>query len=207
LQARNAWIGRSGQQRKCNLQWIVNNGRFLTLPWVARTSVPPASVVPEIRRRIALVDPTVPLKDFMTIDARLRRTLDVPGFYTIMAAACALMAVLFVTLGLYGMVSYAVSRRTAEIGIRMALGAERGAILQGVLWQGLRMAAVGAAIGIALSLAATRLLAALLFEVKPIDPITLVLSASLVVDVTLAASYFPARRASLVESMAALRHE
>jgi len=174
---------------------------------VARTQGSPEAVLPEIRRRIAQVDPSIPLKSVMTIGARLRRTLDAPRFYTMMAAGCALMAVLFVTLGLYGVISYAVSRRTAEIGIRVALGAPREQILRSVLWQGLQMAAIGVALGVALSLAATRLLATLLFEVKPIDPATLAGAAAVVVVVTLAASYFPARRASMVHPMVALRQD
>src|SRR5207248_6971772 len=136
-------------------------------------------VMPEIRRRIALADATIPIRSFTTIDSRLRRTLDAPRFYTIMSLTCALMAVLFVTLGLYGVISYAVSRRTAEIGIRMALGAPRDSILRDVLWQGLRMAALGVAIGVGLSLVATRLLTTLLFEIKPIDPATLAIAAAL----------------------------
>jgi putative ABC transport system permease protein len=174
---------------------------------VARTSAPPESVIPELRRRLALAAPTVPLRSLSTIGARLRKTLDAPRFYTMMAAACAAMAVLFVTLGLYGVISYAVSRRTAEIGIRIALGAPGEAIRRGVLLQGLRMAAAGVVMGIAFSLAATRLLRTLLFEIKPIDPLTLAISASLVVLVTLATSYFPARRASLVHPMVSLRHD
>ena len=174
---------------------------------VARTSAPPETVIPEIRRRIAQADPTVPVKGLSTVKARLGRTLDAPRFYTMMAAVCAAMAVLFVTLGLYGVISYAVSRRTSEIGIRMALGASADAIRRSVLGQGLLLAAIGAAAGIALSLAATRLLASLLFELKPIDPPTLAISVALVVLVTLIASYLPARRASRVHPMAALRHD
>jgi predicted permease len=174
---------------------------------VARTSVPPESIISEIRQSIARAEPTVPLRSFSTVSARLFRTLDAPRFYTIMAVACALMAVLFVTLGIYGVISYAVSRRTSEIGIRMALGARREAILRGILSQGLQMAAVGAVLGIGLSLAATRLLTTMLFEIKPIDPPTLAVAAALVVLVTLAASYFPARRASHIPPMNALRHE
>jgi predicted permease len=165
------------------------------------------SVAPEIRKRIAAVDPTIPLKGFSTIGARLNRTLDAPRFYTLMAAACALMAVLFVTLGLYGVISYAVSRRTSEIGIRMALGASGEAIRRGVLLQGVGIAAAGVVLGVALSLAATRLVASLLFEIKPVDPPTLVISAALVVLVALGAAYIPARRASLVQPMSALRQD
>src|SRR5581483_1752985 len=137
---------------------------------VARASAPRESILPEIRRRIAEAEPTIPIKGLAAVDNRLRDTLDAPRFYTILAAACALMAVFFVTLGLYGVISYAVSRRTAEIGIRMALGARRETILRAILFQGLRIAIAGLTLGVALSLAATRLLATLLFEVKPIDP-------------------------------------
>ncbi|HXO04537.1 MAG TPA: ABC transporter permease [Candidatus Sulfotelmatobacter sp.] len=174
---------------------------------VVRTDLPPETVFPEIRRRVAQIDPTVPLKNFTTINARIHRTLDEPRFYTLMAGACALMAVLFVTLGLYGVVAFSVARRTPEIGIRMALGAPQSAILRGVLWQGLHVAALGVAIGLALALAATRLLATLLFEIKPNDPATLAMAAALVGVVTLAACYIPARRASRVDPMIALRYE
>jgi putative ABC transport system permease protein len=174
---------------------------------VARVNGAPEALLPEIRRQIGLATPNVPLRSLTTLDTRLRRTLDAPRFYTILAAGCALMAVLFVTIGLYGVISYAVSRRTAEFGIRMALGARGEQILWGVLWQGLQMAAIGVTLGVALSLAATRLLATFLFEVKPIDPPTLALAAAMVVVVTLAASYLPARRAGLVHPMTSLRHE
>ena len=174
---------------------------------VARVAARPEAVIPEIRRRIAKVDPTVPLRNFATLDGRVRQTLDAPRFYTIMAAACAMMAVLFVTLGLYGVISHAVSRRTSEIGIRMALGAERKTILRAIMAQALGIAGAGVAIGIALSLASARLLETLLFEVKPADPTALAGAAVVVVLVTLPASYFPARRASLVQPIEALRHE
>jgi putative ABC transport system permease protein len=174
---------------------------------VIRTNLPPETIFPEVRRRVAQVDSTVALNHFTTIKARLYETLDEPRFYTVMAGACALMAILFVTLGLYGVVSFSVARRTPEFGIRMALGAPRRAILRGVLWQGLQMAAIGVAIGLALSLATTRILATLLFEIKPNDPMTLAFAAVLVLVVTLAASYLPARRATRVDPLVALRYE
>jgi predicted permease len=172
-----------------------------------RTNMAPETIISEIRKRVTRIDSTVPLKNFTTIEARIHKTLGEPRFYALLAGACALMAVLFVTLGLYGVVSYWVSRRTAEVGVRMALGAPKQRILRGVLWQGLRMALVGVASGLALSLAVSRFLANLLFEVKPNDPATLALAAGLVLAVTLVASYIPARRASRVEPMVALRHE
>jgi ABC-type antimicrobial peptide transport system permease subunit len=117
------------------------------------------------------------------------------------------MAILFVTLGLYGVISYNVASRTSEIGIRMALGAPREEVLMSVLWQGLKLAVIGVVLGMGLSLVGTRLLTTLLFEIKPTDPATLGLAAALAVILTLTASYFPARRASLIEPMVALRDE
>ena len=174
---------------------------------VARTSVAPESLFQEIRRRVTQVDPMTALTHLSSVEARLYKTLDTPRFYTMIAGACALMAVLFVTLGLYGVISYGASQRTREIGIRVALGAERREILRGIVWQGLQMAAIGIIGGIAISLASTRLLRSLLFEIQPIDPATLSAAAALIVIVTLAASFIPARRASRVDPIVALRHD
>lgn len=171
------------------------------------TSLPPETLIPELRTRVARVDATAPVKNFATIGERLHKTLDEPRFYALLAGACGIMAVLFVTLGLYGVVSYSVSRRTPEIGVRMALGASRPAILRRVLRQGLWMAFIGVAAGLALSLAASKFLVNLLFQVKPNDPPTLALAAALVLAVTLLASFIPARRASRVDPIVALRHE
>jgi putative ABC transport system permease protein len=172
-----------------------------------RAAFTPESLIPEIRSRLNKLNPNVPLDDFQTLDRRIRESLQEPRFYTVMAGACALMAVFFVTLGLYGIVAYSVSRRTSEFGIRMAVGAQRSAIMRMVLMQGLRMAAAGVTLGVALALAFTRVLSALLFQVNPADPVTLAAAALLVVVVTLAASYLPARRAGSVNPIVALRYE
>jgi putative ABC transport system permease protein len=164
-------------------------------------------VIAVIRDRLTRLDPSVPLTDFQMLEARISESLREPRFYTLMAGTCAAMAVLFVTFGLYGLVSYSVSRRTAELGIRLAVGAPQMTILRMVLLQGLRMSAAGVVLGLGLALVFTRALASLLFEVTPIDPIALSSSAALVVVVTLMATYLPARRASRVEPVRALRHE
>ena len=184
--------------------------RQFSLPYASialRTAVTPESVIPVIRDRVNRLNPAVPLTDFQTLDTRLGESLREPRFYTLMAAACALMAVLFVTFGLYGLVSYSVSRRTSELGIRMAVGAESGTILRMVLLQGLRMGLLGVAAGLGLAVLISRALASLLFQVQPLDPLTLSASAGMVVVVTLAASYVPARRASRVNPLSALRYE
>jgi len=174
---------------------------------VLRTNLPPDTVFPAVRARLQRSAPIVALDHFTSIHDRIDRTLDEPRFYTAMAATCALMALLFVTLGLYGVVTFSVARRTAEIGIRTALGATMGSILRGVLWQGVGMALAGAAIGLVLALSAGQVLAQLLFAIKPNDPATLAGAATLVILVTLGASYVPARRAARVDPLTALRHE
>jgi putative ABC transport system permease protein len=172
-----------------------------------RTTVDPDSVIPVIRDRLNRLNPSIPLTDFQTLDRRLYESLREPRFYTLMAGVTASMAVLFVTFGLYGLVAYSVARRTAEFGIRLAIGAQRATILRMVLFEGLRMALVGVALGLGLALAGSRLLASLLFQVRPDDAATLGVSAAVVILVTLAASYAPARRASLLNPIAALRYE
>jgi putative ABC transport system permease protein len=172
-----------------------------------QATVPAASLIPEIRRRLQQIDASVPVTEFQTLDARLSESLDEPRFYTVMATSCAIMAVLFVTLGLYGLVSHAVSRRTGEIGIRMALGAERTQIRRMVLWQGLGLALLGTAIGLLLSLFVMRIFATLLFDVQPTDPMAFAGAVTLVIGVTLLASLIPAVRASRVDPVVALRRD
>jgi putative ABC transport system permease protein len=181
-----------------------------SLPYGAiavRTRVTPEALAPAIRERIQRLSPSVPLTDFQTIDDRLRESLREPRFYTVLATACAGMAVLFVTFGLYGLVSYSVGRRTAELGIRMAIGAQRGAIVRMVLGQGFRMAALGVAIGLGIARLSASTLESLLYGVRPLDPPTFAAAAAIVMLVTLAASYAPARRASRVDPITALRQD
>jgi putative ABC transport system permease protein len=170
-----------------------------------RSTLPPSALVPEIRARVAQIDASIPLENFETLDQRIRRSLGEPRFYTILAAACAALAVFFVAIGLYGAMAYSVSRRTAEIGIRMAVGAQPSSILAMILRQGLIVGVLGAAIGAAMSLWLTRLLRALLFDVEPTDPLTFAAAAAFVIAITLLASYLPARRASRVDPIVALR--
>jgi putative ABC transport system permease protein len=184
--------------------------RQFALPYgsiAVRTRVAMASLVPVIRDRLTRLNAAVPLTDFQRVSDRVRESLREPRFYTLLAATCALMSIGFVSFGLYGLVSYSVARRTPELGIRMAVGAGRASILGMVLLQGLRVSLTGVILGLAIAAASTRALRALLFQVQPIDPLTLAGAASAVVIVTLAASYAPAYRASRISPLAALRHE
>jgi ABC-type antimicrobial peptide transport system permease subunit len=117
------------------------------------------------------------------------------------------LALALAAIGTYGVIAYSVNQRTKEIGIRVALGATRGDVRRMVLTAGLRLAAIGIAIGVALAAASTRLLSALLFEVPRLDPITFSITIAVLLGAALAASYVPARRATRVDPMTALRYE
>jgi putative ABC transport system permease protein len=117
------------------------------------------------------------------------------------------MALLMAALGLYGVIGYSVGQRTPEIGIRMALGAQRHQVLGLVMGQGLRLAGIGAAIGLAASLAMSRLLRDQLFRVSPFDPLTFAAAVAVLIGIALIASYLPARRAARVDPTVALRYE
>jgi putative ABC transport system permease protein len=117
------------------------------------------------------------------------------------------MALLMAVVGLYGVISYVVTQRTQEMGVRMALGAQPGEILRMVLGQGMRLACVGAAIGLVVSLVSSRLLRNQLFHVSPFDPLTFALMAGVLIGAAVLASCVPARRATRVDPMVALRYE
>jgi putative ABC transport system permease protein len=125
----------------------------------------------------------------------------------ILLGGFALLALILASVGIYGVVSYLVAQRTNEIGIRMALGAQRGDVLKMIVGQGAKMALLGVAFGIAAALALTRLMSGMLFGVTPTDPLTFFAVAALLVAVALLACYIPARRASRVDPVVALRYE
>lgn len=141
------------------------------------------------------------------MEARLSENVAAPRFRTLLLAIFAGLAVCLAMAGVYGVMSYVVGQRSSEIGLRVALGATPGDVVRLVLRQGLALAAIGLALGVAGAVAATRLLTAMLFEVKPGDPVTYVAVTLLLAGVAMAASYIPARRATRVDPLTALRQE
>ena len=172
---------------------------------VVRTAGSADALEPAIRERVRTLNPAVPLTDFQMLDDRLRESLREPRFFTLLAATCAGLAVLFVAFGLSGLISYSVGRRTTELGIRMAIGAQRAAIVRMVLGQGLRMAVAGVMLGLGIAMVSSRALASLLYGVEPADLPTFAAAGALVLVVTLVSCYGPARRAGRVDPITVLR--
>jgi putative ABC transport system permease protein len=166
-----------------------------------------AAIPGGVREQVQSVDATLPVFGAQTVNETVSASLSERRFSMEIVALFALTALLLAGLGIYGVISYIVSERTHEIGIRLALGAERRSILQMVLRQGLRLALAGAAVGLVCALIVSHLMAGLLYGVRPTDPLTFVGVALLLIGVALLACYIPARRAILVDPLVALRHE
>jgi ABC-type antimicrobial peptide transport system permease subunit len=151
------------------------------------------------------IDPEVPINDVAPMEQLLAQSLARRSFTMMLLATAAALALVLSAVGIYGVISYVVTQRRGEIGIRMALGARGAEVQRMVVKQSLSLAAVGIVIGLAGALATTRLLGALLFGVSPTDPLVLVLATVLLVMLAALASYAPALRASRVDPVEALR--
>ena len=182
-----------------------NPGIFSTV--VMRTSVEPLSLTEQVRQAIWRVDRDQPMWKIRTVEFLVTRSVADRKFLMALMGIFAAIALLLTTVGLYGVISYLVNQRTQEIGIRMAVGAQVGHILRMVLKQGMSYVALGVAIGLAASWLLTRLIQTLLFQVSATDPLTFVGISALLVMVALVACYLPARRATKVDPLVALRYE
>jgi len=174
---------------------------------VVRTRGLPAQAAHDVRAVVASVNPDVPLSQVETIDGILYASISTPRSTMWLFAGFALLALVLGTVGIYGVLYFSVAERTHEIGLRMALGAQRSEVLKLVLGKGLRLALLGVGAGTVGALALTRYLFSLLYGVKPTDPLTFMVVSLLLIFVALLASYVPARRATKVDPMVALRYE
>jgi putative ABC transport system permease protein len=180
---------------------------FAYLTLVIRTGSNPAAAAPAIRAAVHSLDKNVPLSEVQTMDQVVAEATAQSRFYVVLLGAFAVVALVLAGAGIYGVMSYSVSRRTREIGIRMALGAHRRDVLELIVLRGMAPALAGVAAGVAGGLALTRLMSSLLFATPPSDPLTFGAVVVMLSGVAVAASYWPARRASGVDPMVALRCE
>jgi putative ABC transport system permease protein len=178
---------------------------FMTL--VIHTQDDPAAMAPAVMRELRMIDPDQPVSDVRTMNQVMADTLARARFNTLLLGLFAGLATLLAAVGIFGVMNYSVALRTREIGIRMALGAQPARVLMLILKQGLLLTLTGIGIGLAGSLALTRVVSSLLFGVEATDPVTLATIALLLMVVSLIACYIPARRATRIDPMLALRYE
>jgi predicted permease len=175
--------------------------------FAVRTTGEPRDMIPVVRQTVRNVDVNAGIDAILPLEQLVAQSVARQRFYAVMLSSFAIVAALLAAVGIYGVLAYAVMQRTQEIGVRMALGAQRGQVLALVLWRGIALAAAGIGIGLAAAAAGTRYLQGLLFGVLPLDTVTFALTALGFVTLAALASYIPARRATRVDPMIALRNE
>jgi len=174
---------------------------------VVRTKLPPEAVASGVRAALRKVDASLPTAEFRTLEDVVDRAVSPRRFVVLLLGGFALLALFLASLGIYGVVSYSVNQRTQEIGIRMALGASAGHVQFRVLRQTVGLALMGTLVGVAGSIGVARLLESLLFGVKPGDAATFLGMTLVLTSVAALAGYLPARRASRIDPMSALRSD
>jgi predicted permease len=179
----------------------------LFMTFVLRTKDDPMRLAAGMRQAVESVDANEPVANIQTMDDIVQKLVAPRRFKLVLLGSFALLALVLGAVGLYGVISYAVTERTHEIGIRRALGAQRNDVLKLVIGQGFKLALTGVGIGILGAMTLTRFLSSLLYGVKPTDPLTFVSVSLLLIAVSLLAAYIPARRATKVDPMVALRYE
>lgn len=180
---------------------------LLTMDVVVRASVVPEALTEGIRSAVLSVDSDLPIADVMTLETVVSNSMVQQRFALFVLAAFAGLAMLLAAVGMYGVISYSVAQRTNEIGVRMALGAQRKNVLAMVFSEAMRLLAIGIIAGLVAAIAVARLISGFLYGIRPVDPLTYLAVTSLLGGVVLLACYIPARRATKVDPMIALRYE
>ncbi len=181
------------------------NASYISL--VVRTAGDPAALTSSVKSAVWSLDDNLPISDVITMDDAVAQANAQPRFEMLLFAVFAVVALVLAAVGIYGVMSYSVARRTHEIGIRISLGAARTDVLLLIIRQGLILALAGTGVGLISALMLARLMTKLLYGVAPTDPATFAGVAALLIVVALLACYIPARRAMRVDPMVALRHE
>jgi predicted permease len=174
---------------------------------VMRSSANPELLADALRNEVRRLNPALAVADVQVMDRIVETSVSTPRFAFVLVGMFAGLAILLAAIGTYGVIAYSVSQRTAEFGLRMALGAQQGEVLRLVLVQAIKLTLVGAALGVAASLALARVLKTLIFNVSPADPTTYAVVSLVVICVALVACYIPAYRATQADPMNALRAE
>jgi putative ABC transport system permease protein len=178
-----------------------------TMNLVVRAVADPSTLPAALDETVRAIDKDETRSAIRPLDDIVASSVSQPRFSSLLLSLFAALAVALAAIGIYGVMAYSVSQRTKEIGIRMALGAKQNDVLKMVVWQGMKLAAAGALVGIAGSFLLGRFLASMLYRVTPRDPLTFVLVSIGLFGVSLVANYIPARRAMRVDPMVALRYE
>jgi putative ABC transport system permease protein len=182
-------------------------GFFAPRHLVISTAVEPLSLAAAARRTIWEIDKDQPVSNIRTMEDILSDSIARQRFSMLLLGIFAAVALVLAAVGIYGVMSYSVAQRTREIGIRMALGARRGDVLMLTVGGGLKLVLIGVAIGLGAAFVLTRVMSSLLFGVSATDPATYIIISLILVSVAALASYIPARRATKVDPMVALRYE
>jgi ABC-type antimicrobial peptide transport system permease subunit len=180
---------------------------ILQMVYALRTAGDPIAVVNTVREIVHQADSRVPVSDIRTQTAEIDGEIKQEIAFAKLCSAFALLALAIACVGLYGTISYSAARRTGEIGIRMALGAQRAGVVRMILRQVLVLTAIGLLIGLPTALGVSRFVQSFLYGMKPNDPLAMIAAVASLLSAAILAGYFPARKASRVDPMVALRHE
>jgi ABC-type antimicrobial peptide transport system permease subunit len=178
---------------------------YSSVDLVVRTTLPPAALASSVRTALEPIDPNLPANEFRTLQQLVDKAVSPRRFVVVLLGGFACFALILAALGIYAVISYSVSQRTQEIGIRMALGASAGDLQLRIILQTLGLAATGVVLGTAASWALAQLLSGFLFGVTSTDPVTFLGMVIILTTVAVTGGYLPARRASRIDPMAALR--
>jgi ABC-type antimicrobial peptide transport system permease subunit len=208
--AANAHYGRLKDNIRPVIYIPYNQGgypRVQQMVYAVRTTGNPLAVAKTVLEIVRQADSRISLTNVRTQSAEIEQTMNQEIVFARLCTGFAILALVIASVGLYGTMAYAVARRTTEIGIRMALGAQRGAVMRMILRQVLMLTAVGLGIGLPTALTASKLVESFLFGIKANDPLALMLSVAVLSCATMAAGYVPARKASHIDPITAIRYE